>query len=286
MAFRVAGGAQRDAIPVAGGVRARALSQVHAQACDARDPPVTPSRGGRWQWALVAGLRKGLARARRWMPGPPRRDPVPARRLPGLARLAWARLPAPRTGVAAAIALGCLLAQLPATAQNTGPARLASALESAGYAAVPMTRHGDAHLTIELRINDVPGTFILDTGAGRTVIDRAAQARFSDGREVVAGGVATGAGGSGLALASLPDSRLRIGAYRDESFTVHFLALDHVNAAFSQRGQAPVDGVIGADVLVRGGAVIDYPNMRLYLRNPHTRGSAAASSSPSSSGQR
>lgn len=178
-----------------------------------------------------------------------------------------------------------LLVGMPAAAQNAGMPRVSAALESAGYTAIPMTRHGDAHLTVELHVNDVPGTFILDTGAGRTVIDRAAQSRFDEGREVVAGGVATGAGGSGLAIAALPGNRLRIGDYHDDAFNVHFLALDHVNAAFSQRGQAPVDGVIGADVLVRGGAVIDYPNMRLYLRNPDAGGSAA-SSSPSSSEQR
>ena len=180
--------------------------------------------------------------------------------------------------------LACLLTSLPAAAQTSVSARVASALEAAGYTAIPMTRHGDAHLTVEMRVNGVPGRFILDTGAGRTVIDRAAQSRFDEGRAVVAGGVATGAGGSGLAIAALPGSRLRIGAYRDDAFTVHFLALDHVNAAFSQRGETPVDGVIGADILERGGAVIDYPNLRLYLRTPAAAQPAA--SSPSSSEQR
>jgi len=181
-------------------------------------------------------------------------------------------------------ALAVLLGCLPVAARDTAPARLAAALLAEGYTAVPMTRHGDAHLTVDVRVNDVAGSFILDTGAGRTVIDRAAQSRFDDGRAVVSGGVATGAGSGGLAISALPGNRLRIGDYRDDAFTVHFLALDHVNAAFSQRGEAPVDGVVGADILERGGAVIDYPNLRLYLRNPAA--ADAASSSPSSSEQR
>jgi len=183
-----------------------------------------------------------------------------------------------------AAALACL-----ALAAHARPAGLDATLRAGGYVAVPMTRHGDAHLAIELHVNGVRGRFIVDTGAGRTVIDRAAQSRFADGRDVVAGGVATGAGGSGLAIAALPDSQLRIGAYRDDAFTAHFLALDHVNAAFSQRGEAAVDGVVGADVLVRGAAVIDYPNLRLYLRNPDAGRNAVSpspTSSPSSSGQR
>ncbi|WP_158238398.1 MULTISPECIES: retropepsin-like aspartic protease [Luteimonas] len=184
---------------------------------------------------------------------------------------------------AALVAL--LLACLPAAVGAAVPAEVAAALEAGGYQAVRMTRHGDAHLTIDVRVNDVPGTFILDTGAGRTVIDRAAQSRFDDGRRVTSGGQATGAGGGNLAIGTLPRSRLRIGDYRDDAFTVHFLALDHVNAAFARRGEAPVDGVVGADVLERAGAVIDYPNLRLYLRNPDA-GASADASPTSSSGQR
>ena len=180
--------------------------------------------------------------------------------------------------------LAALLGGLPVAAREPAPTALAAALTAAGYKAVPMTRHGDSHLTVDVRVNDVAGTFILDTGAGRTVIDRAAQSRFDEGRDVVSGGRATGAGGTGLAISALPGNRLRIGDYRDDAFTVHFLALDHVNAAFSQRGEAPVDGVIGADILERGGAVIDYPNLRLYLRTPAA--ADAAASSPSSSEQR
>ncbi|WP_165971099.1 retropepsin-like aspartic protease [Luteimonas terrae] len=181
-----------------------------------------------------------------------------------------------------ATALLCISALLPAAAQNAVPTRLASTLEAAGYSAIPMTRHGDAHLTVEARINGVAGTFILDTGAGRTVIDRAAQSRFDEGRATVAAGRATGAGSGGLAIAALPGNRLAIGDYRDDAFTAHFLALDHVNAAFANRGEAPVAGVLGADVLERGGAVIDYPNLRLYLRNPDADGGAVASPSNSS----
>lgn len=185
---------------------------------------------------------------------------------------------------AIAFGLAALLCSLPVAAREAAPRALAAALTPAGYTAVPMKRHGDAHLTVDVRINGVAGSFILDTGAGRTVIDRAAQSRFDEGRDVVAGGRATGAGGTGMAISALPGNRLRIGDYRDDAFTVHLLALDHVNAAFSQRGETPVDGVIGADILERGGAVIDYPNLRLYLRTPAAAQPAA--SSPSSSEQR
>ena len=117
----------------------------------------------------------------------------------------------------AAALLAAALVCTPVAAQNAVPPDVAAALEAGGYAAVPMRRHGDAHLTVRMQLNGVPGVFILDTGAGRTVLDRAAQSRFDEGRTPVSGGVATGAGGAGMAIAALPDSRLRIG--------------DHVTAA-------------------------------------------------------
>lgn len=42
--------------------------------------------------------------------------------------------------------------------------------------------------------------------------------------------------------------------------------LDHVNNAFKKVGIAEIDGVIGADILIRGKAVIDYEKLILYLK--------------------
>jgi hypothetical protein len=42
--------------------------------------------------------------------------------------------------------------------------------------------------------------------------------------------------------------------------------LSHVNEALSQQKIKPVDGIIGADVLLKGNAIIDYPNQYLYLK--------------------
>jgi len=174
------------------------------------------------------------------------------------------------------LALACACADVHASTPARAPT-LASVLVAEGYGHVPMTRYGNDHLAIEATLNGVTGTFLIDTGAGRTVVDRARQSRFADGRQVDAAAdeQATGAGAGNLAVATLPGSRLAIGDYRDDGFTAHFLALDHVTRAFSQRGLPAIDGVLGADVLERGGAVIDYPNLRLYLRNPDADAASA-----------
>lgn len=42
--------------------------------------------------------------------------------------------------------------------------------------------------------------------------------------------------------------------------------LDHMNTAFKQHGLEEIDGVIGAELLLSGKAIIDYANMILYLK--------------------
>jgi hypothetical protein len=42
--------------------------------------------------------------------------------------------------------------------------------------------------------------------------------------------------------------------------------MSHVNEALIQYKTKPVDGIIGADVLLKGKAIIDYCNHCLYLK--------------------
>ena len=43
--------------------------------------------------------------------------------------------------------------------------------------------------------------------------------------------------------------------------------LSHINDSFIALGVERIDGVVGADVLLEGGAVIDYGSMILYLKS-------------------
>jgi hypothetical protein len=52
----------------------------------------------------------------------------------------------------------------------------------------------------------------------------------------------------------------------DFGFTAYLMPLQQVNLAFLRRGQERIDGVIGADVLRSGAAVIDYAGGKLYLK--------------------
>lgn len=51
-----------------------------------------------------------------------------------------------------------------------------------------------------------------------------------------------------------------------QDFKIHLMSLDHINNAFRQLNLKEIDGVIGADMLTQGKAIIDYENLVLYLR--------------------
>ncbi|HUL54741.1 MAG TPA: hypothetical protein VLT83_15160, partial [Opitutaceae bacterium] len=76
----------------------------------------------------------------------------------------------------------------------------------------------------------------------------------------------TGAGGGGLAVLTTVVSQLSLASFTELDFACLVMDLAHVNAGLKQRGLAPIDGIIGADLLEARAAVIDYKAAVLYLR--------------------
>ena len=59
---------------------------------------------------------------------------------------------------------------------------------------------------------------------------------------------------------------LEIGKWKRRSIAIVLFDLTHVNYALSQHNAKTVHGIIGADVLKIGKAIIDYPKKRLFLK--------------------
>jgi hypothetical protein len=138
-------------------------------------------------------------------------------------------------------------------------------LSSAGYKTIPLQKYPTGHLYTEVNINGAKGRFILDTGAGTTVVEEKRKEKFKM-ISVQTHEKATGAGSSDMKLLSSESNKLILSSYSIDNFTVMLMNLDHVNSALKQLGFEEVDGVIGADLLKQGEAVIDYANMILYLK--------------------
>ncbi|HEY4299658.1 MAG TPA: retropepsin-like aspartic protease [Candidatus Didemnitutus sp.] len=126
-----------------------------------------------------------------------------------------------------------------------------------GFVLVPLAREKSGHITVEAQLAGRAARFIVDTGAGGTIVDVSAADAFQlklRSHHKEGGGV--GSGPLEVNLVARHDLRL---AGVDLSGT-KLLAMDlsHVNARLAKAGVEPVVGVVGADFLWRHRAVIDY----------------------------
>lgn len=121
------------------------------------------------------------------------------------------------------------------------------------------------HLLIKAKINGVSGNFILDTGASNTCIGFEGIDRFElEAKKSKT--KASGAGATGMKTQISSENKLQLGSWKNKNFSVVIFDLSHVNEALESYKAKPVHGIIGADVLLEGKAIIDYFNHYLYLK--------------------
>ena len=120
------------------------------------------------------------------------------------------------------------------------------------------------HLLIRAEINGVKGNFILDTGASNTCVCSANVVLFQL-KATHSKAKAAGAGASGMFTQIAKKNTLKIGDWREKNFSIVIFDLSHVNEALLQHNVKPIQGIIGADVLITGKGIIDYFNKYLYL---------------------
>ena len=138
-------------------------------------------------------------------------------------------------------------------------------LETKGYKKIKFKLSKTQHLLIKGRINGIEGNFILDTGASNSCVGFEGIEHFglaasdSDTR-------AAGAGGIGMVTQTSLKNALRLGRWTTKDFVLVIFDMSHVNEALRQYKAKPVQGIIGADILMKGKAIIDYYNYCLYLQ--------------------
>jgi len=142
---------------------------------------------------------------------------------------------------------------------------LYSTLKQKGYRRIKFKLSKTQHLLVKAKINGVDGNFILDTGASNSCVDFAGITHFelsaadSDTR-------AAGAGGTGMLTQTSLKNSLKMGRWKTKSFGIVIFDMSHVNEALRQYKAKPVHGIIGADILIKGKAIIDYANFCFYLK--------------------
>lgn len=144
-------------------------------------------------------------------------------------------------------------------------ASLKAFLKNKKYTHIPLDLTATNHFEIMATINGVQGRFILDTGASNTCIgfDKIEFFKLNSKDSEIR---AAGAGATEMLTKLSTKNKVQIGDWIGERRKIVLFDLVHVNEALTSHQALPVDGIIGADILKKGRAIIDYRKQGLYLR--------------------
>lgn len=134
-----------------------------------------------------------------------------------------------------------------------------------GYTKVKLKLTKTNHFEIKATINGIKGLFILDTGASNSCVGFDAIDTFklkATDSEVKA----AGAGATDMVTQISKTNKLKIGKWKKDKVALILFNLTHVNTALVSHNAKPVDGIIGADILKKSKAIIDYEKKYLYLK--------------------
>ena len=139
-----------------------------------------------------------------------------------------------------------------------------SFLKSVGYISVTLKLLKTNHYLLKACINGVEGKFILDSGASSSCMCLSLESKFkidSKKNKIKASS----------ATSNMEDTRLSKNntiKLRKWRSTINLVSIDmtHINRVLSEKETESVDGIIGADVLKKSKAVIDYESNKLYLK--------------------
>ncbi len=139
-------------------------------------------------------------------------------------------------------------------------------LTNKSYFKIKMHPISSNHFKIISKINGVKGVFILDTGASTTFIDIKLKSKFKLATELSTV-KACGAGPNKIDTLLSKKNILSMGGWVKNRFPISLIDLRYVNDAFESIDIPAIDGIIGADVLKKGFAVIDYEKRYLFLKH-------------------
>jgi hypothetical protein len=138
-------------------------------------------------------------------------------------------------------------------------------LKKKSYIKVPLVLTATNHLEVTAAINGITGRFILDTGASNTCVgfDKIDFFNLNSKTSKIK---AAGAGATDMDTLVSTKNVLNLGPWKKEQLKIVLFDLVHVNSALIAHKALPVDGIIGADILKKGKAIIDYNKRCVFLK--------------------
>lgn len=121
------------------------------------------------------------------------------------------------------------------------------------------------HVFFYGKINDTSVRLLIDTGASKTVLDKAFVNTLKDTATHINDTPATGLGGSGIETEVANIAKFEIDNLILESIDMAVIDLSHVNQMYESIGIENINGVLGGDILMNYNAVIQYKKRSLKL---------------------
>ena len=137
-------------------------------------------------------------------------------------------------------------------------------LKNKGYCSVNLIFLKTKHFLIEAKINGINGKFILDSGASNSCVCITQENKFK--LETKKSKISASSATSEMSNTNISKKNsIVISKWKDLIDLVTF-DMSHINKTFNDKEIEPVDGIIGADLLKKSKAILDYKSNKLYLK--------------------
>jgi len=135
-----------------------------------------------------------------------------------------------------------------------------------GYFFVKLKKTATNHFEIKATLNGVKGSFILDTGASNTCVGLDEIDTFNIS-STQSDEKAAGAGSIDIDTRISIKNNIKIGRYQLDNVKLVLIDLAPINTALENHKSTSIHGIIGADILLKANAIIDYKKKGLYLKS-------------------
>jgi len=147
---------------------------------------------------------------------------------------------------------------------------LRKSLENRGYTAhnIRLSKKS-GHIITKASINGESGRFIIDTGASATCLNKELTQKFQLHVEVMNQQIGTASGSLTPQIAH--DNKIQLGEWIDYNFSLLTMDMSFINLALKAERMRSIQGLLGADFLIKSNAIIDYSGKKIYLKKQNIK---------------
>ena len=137
-------------------------------------------------------------------------------------------------------------------------------LKESGYISIKLNFLKTKHYSLEANINGINGKFILDTGASKSCICTSLENNFNIiSKETIEKATSATSEISNTKISK--NNTIQIGKWKNKINLITFV-MCYINQALNEKKIDSVSGIIGADILKKSKAILDYKSNKLYLK--------------------